>query len=71
MKSNGFLAAIRSSADVLVIGESYGVDGCGIGKLSGYETMVQLKDGALRKFLGDVSWAVAGWFNAGSSGSTA
>ena len=37
MKSNGFLAAIRSSADVLVIGESYGVDGCGIGKLSGYE----------------------------------
>ena len=68
MKSNGFLAAIRSSADVLVIGESYGVDGYGIGKLSGYETMVQLKDGTLRS---DVPWAVAGWFNAGSSGSAA
>jgi hypothetical protein len=53
---------IRSEADVLVIGASYGTDSWGVGKYSGVEVMVHQIDGKQRKFLADVPYSIAGWF---------
>jgi hypothetical protein len=53
---------ILSNDDVLAAGLGYGLEGYSIGKLSGVEIIVNEKDGERRKFLGDVPWAIAGWF---------
>jgi hypothetical protein len=53
---------INSESDVLTTGAGYGIDGHGIGKLSGVEVLVNQKDGTTRKFLGDLPWSIAGWF---------
>jgi hypothetical protein len=53
---------IASEADILATGAGYGIDGYGIGKFGGVEVLVTERDGTVRKFLGDVPWAVAGWF---------
>jgi hypothetical protein len=53
---------ILSNDDVLAAGLGYGLDGFGIGKFSGMEIIVNQKSGDRRKFLGDVPWAIAGWF---------
>jgi hypothetical protein len=53
---------IISESDVLATGAGYGIDGFGVGKMSGVEVLVNQKDGTIRKFFGDVPWAIAGWF---------
>jgi hypothetical protein len=53
---------ITSESDVLATGPGYGVDGYGLGKFSGVEVLVHQKNGKQRKFLADVSWSIAGWF---------
>ncbi len=53
---------ILSNDDVLAAGLGYGLDGYGVGKFSGVEILVNEKNGERRKFLGDVPWAIAGWF---------
>jgi hypothetical protein len=53
---------IRSDADVLVVGLGYGLDGYGMGKFNGVEVMVRQTNGEQRKFLADVPYAIAGWF---------
>jgi hypothetical protein len=53
---------ITSESDVLATGAGFGIDGYGVGKFSGVEVLVNQKDGAVRKFLGDVPWSIAGWF---------
>jgi hypothetical protein len=53
---------IDSESDVLATGAGYGIDGYGIGKFSGIEVLVNQRDGTTRKFLGDLSWSIAGWF---------
>lgn len=53
---------IQSESDVLAAGAGFGIDGYGVGKFSGVEVLVNQRDGTRRKFLGDVPWAVAGWF---------
>ncbi|QPC44818.1 hypothetical protein HW532_20210 [Kaustia mangrovi] len=53
---------IRSEADILATGAGYGIDCYGIGKCRGVEVLVTERDGTVRKFLGDVPWAIAGWF---------
>jgi hypothetical protein len=54
---------ITSDSDVLVVGAGYGIDGYGIGKPGGVEVIVHQSDGQQRKFLGDVPFAIAGWFS--------
>lgn len=53
---------IASESDILAAGAGYGIDGYGIGKFGGVEVLVTERDGAVRKFLGDVPCAIAGWF---------
>jgi hypothetical protein len=53
---------ITSENDVLATGRGYGVDGYGLGKMSGVEVLVHQKDGKTRIFLADVQWSIAGWF---------
>jgi hypothetical protein len=53
---------IASESDILAAGAGYGIDGYGIGKFGGVEVLVTERGGSVRKFLGDVPWAVAGWF---------
>jgi hypothetical protein len=53
---------ILSDDDVLAAGLGYGLDGYGVGKPSGIEILVVQKNGERWKFLGDVPWALAGWF---------
>jgi hypothetical protein len=53
---------LASEADILATGAGYGIDGYGIGKFGGVEVLVIERDGTVRKFLGDVPWAIAGWF---------
>jgi hypothetical protein len=53
---------IASESDVLATGAGYGLDAWGVGKFSGVEVLVNQKDGNVRKFLADVPWAIAGWF---------
>ena len=53
---------IASELDVLATGAGYGIDGYGVGKYGGVEVLVTERDGTVRKFLGDVPWAIAGWF---------
>ena len=48
--------------DILATGAGYGIDGYGVGKFGGVEVLVTERDGTVRKFLGDVPWAIAGWF---------
>jgi hypothetical protein len=43
-------------------GRGFGRDGYGIGKFGGVEVLVTERDGAVRKFLGDIPWTIAGWF---------
>lgn len=52
---------IHSESDVLATGAGFGLDAYGVGKFSGVEVLVNQKDGTVRKFLGDVPWAIAGW----------
>lgn len=54
---------IVSESDVLATGAGYGIDGFGVGKFSGVEVLVYQKNGEVRKFSGDVPWAIAGWFS--------
>jgi hypothetical protein len=54
---------ITSESDVLATGAGFGIDGFRVGKFSGIEVLVNQKDGTVRKFLGDVPWSIAGWFN--------
>lgn len=49
-------------SDILATGAGYGIDGYGVGKFGGVEVLVTERDGTVRKFLGDVPWAIAGWF---------
>jgi hypothetical protein len=51
---------ILSNDDVRAAGD--GLDGYGIGKFGGVEIVINKKGGARPKFLGDVPWAIAGWF---------
>jgi len=53
---------VASETDILATGAGYGIDGYGIGKFGGVEVLVTERDGTVRKFLGDVPWAIAGWF---------
>ncbi|MEY9185783.1 hypothetical protein ABIG06_007338 [Bradyrhizobium sp. USDA 326] len=53
---------IASESDILAAGAGFGIDGYGIGKFGGVEILVTDRDGTVRKFLGDVPWAIAGWF---------
>ena len=53
---------VASESDILATGAGYGIDGYGIGKFGGVEVLVTERDGTVRKFLGDVPWAIAGWF---------
>ena len=53
---------IASELDILATGAGYGIDGYGVGKFGGVEVLVTERDGTVRKFLGDVPWAIAGWF---------
>jgi hypothetical protein len=53
---------VASESDILATGAGYGIDGYGIGKFGGVEVLVTERDGMVRKFLGDVPWAIAGWF---------
>jgi hypothetical protein len=48
--------------DILAIGAGYGIDTYGVGKFSGVEVLVNQRDGNVKKFMGDVPWAIAGWF---------
>lgn len=52
---------ISSEDDVLVVGTGYGTDAFGVGKFSGPEVWVRLKDGSCRKFLGDAPVAIRAW----------
>ncbi len=54
--------SVASESDVLATGAGYGIDGYGIGKFGGVEVLVTERDGTVRKFLGDVPWVIAGWF---------
>ena len=54
---------IKSEDDILCTGAGYSVDSVGIGKNGGVEVLTIERDGTLRKFLGDVPWAIAAWFN--------
>jgi hypothetical protein len=53
---------VASESDILAAGAGYGIDGYGIGKFGGVEVLVSERGGSVRKFLGDVPWAIAGWF---------
>ena len=53
---------ITSESDVLATGAGFGLDAWGVGKYSGIEVLVNQKDGTVRKFLADVPWSIAGWF---------
>ena len=53
---------IASESDILAAGAGYGIDSYDIGKSGGVEILVKERDGTVRKFLGDVPWAIAGWF---------
>jgi hypothetical protein len=53
---------IASESAILATGAGYGIDGYSIGKFGGVEVLVTERDGTVRKFLGDVPWAIAGWF---------
>ena len=53
---------IASESDVLATGAGYGIDAFGVGKYSGVEVLVNQRDGTVRKFLADVPWSIAGWF---------
>lgn len=53
---------IASESDVLATGAGYGIDAFGVGKYSGVEVLVSQRDGTTRKFLADVPWSIAGWF---------
>jgi hypothetical protein len=53
---------LTSFGDILAVGAGYGVDGYGIGKFSGVEVILHLADGTQRKFLGDLPYSIAGWF---------
>jgi hypothetical protein len=53
---------IASESNILATGAGYGIDGYGVGKFGGVEVLVTERDGTVRKFLGDVPWAIAGWF---------
>ncbi len=54
-------SAIESAADVIFFGAGYGLDGWGVGKCGGSETLVRDKDDNLWKLLGDVPCVVFGW----------
>jgi hypothetical protein len=53
---------IASESDILAAGAGFGIDGYGVGKRGGVEVLVTERDGTVRKFLGDVPWVIAGWF---------
>jgi hypothetical protein len=53
---------VASESDILAAGAGYGIDGYGIGKPGGVEILITERGGSVRKFLGDVPWAIAGWF---------
>lgn len=53
---------IASESNILAAGAGFGIDGCGVGKWGGIEVLVTERDGTARKFLGEVPWAIAGWF---------
>jgi hypothetical protein len=53
---------ITSESDVLATGAGYGIDAYGVGKFGGVEVLVNQKDGTVKKFLADVPWSMAGWF---------
>jgi hypothetical protein len=53
---------VASELDILATGAGYGIDGYSIGKFGGVEVLVTERDGTVRKLLGDVPWAIAGWF---------
>jgi hypothetical protein len=53
---------VASESDVLTSAAGYGIDGYGIGKFGGVEVLMTERNGTTRKFLGDVPWAIAGWF---------
>jgi hypothetical protein len=53
---------IASESDILAAGAGFGIDGYSVGKHSGVEVLVTERNGTVRKFLGDVPWAIAGWF---------
>ncbi len=53
---------IASESDILAAGAGYGIDGYGIGKFGGVEVLVTERGASVRKFLGDVPSAIAGWF---------
>jgi hypothetical protein len=53
---------ILTNDDVLAAGLGWGLEGYGVGKASHPEIIVNEKGGERRKFLGDVPWAIAGWF---------
>lgn len=52
---------ITSYGDILAVGTGYGVDGFGVGKMSGVEVILTLTNGTQRKFLGDVPLAIRAW----------
>ena len=52
---------INSNDDVLVMGLGYGLDGWGVGKYSGVETLIQEKTGTKYKFLGDAPQVLRAW----------
>jgi len=54
---------ITSEDDVIFHGAGWGIDGFGIGKYGGLETLIREKSGQVFKFLGDVPCAVQGWSN--------
>lgn len=52
---------ITSEDDVIFHGAGWGIDGFGVGKYGGLETLIREKGGQVFKFLGDVPCAVQGW----------
>ena len=53
---------VASESDILATGAGYGIDSYGVGKYGGVEVLVTERDGAVRKFLGDLPSAIVGWF---------
>ena len=52
---------LTSDQDVFFFGAGYGVDGFGVGKFGGMETLMRDKSGHVWKFLGDLPCAIYGW----------
>jgi hypothetical protein len=53
---------VASESDILATGAGYGIGGYGIGKFGGVEVLVTERNGTVRKFLGDVPWAISGFW---------